>query len=135
MDSLVPPALAEYWNSLWDEAESLNKPRGRQKGWRKGQVAPLKRASGYKKVTEETWSKNLELTEPQHDQAPEETIHVEPEPTVSVVPKTVTPKKKPSIADLMAANPAPPAVAEAEPDFSGIDAKLFATSMDQVPRK
>jgi hypothetical protein len=119
---LVSDAIAEYWNSLWDEAESLNQPRGRRVGWRKGDTAPLKRASGYKKLDAEK---------------PAEPFHVEPLPeTVSQsLPKSVTaPKqaKKPiSIADLMKASPAPETPAgEPEPDFSNISDELFGTSMD-----
>ncbi len=130
IDQLVPKYLAENWLFLYDEQIKQNKPRGKKKGWKPGD--------------NEKWAENLELDEPPAEQlAPEQKVKIKakkiadvPKTVIPDIPKTVSApretstKKKPSIADLMKANPAPEPVEEGTPDFSNIDDSVFQTSMD-----
>ena len=126
LSEIVLKHLAEEWLDLFNDKRKNNKPRGKKEAWQWGKSSK--------------WSKNLELDTPPAGQAPEEKIEPvsrETKVTESSIPKTVTPPKpaKRSIADIMKANP-PAAPAEAgEPDFSNIPDEVFATSMDQIPKK
>lgn len=135
IDEIVPKHLAEYWLSLWDEAEKINLPRGKGGNKRKAWVAPTPEEAERIATERAAPSSPMPIDVRKNPLTEDEAIIPQNGVEKKVVSRE-TPKKR-SIADIMrdGANAAP-APAEQAPDFSGVGDELFGTSMapENTPR-